>query len=43
VRFHGQLREENDVAPTNFDEVWHLVKPVDGNRGWMIAGIQQVA
>jgi len=26
-----------------FDEVWHLVKPVDGSREWAIAGIQQNA
>jgi predicted lipid-binding transport protein (Tim44 family) len=43
VRFHGQLREESAAAPAAFDEVWHLVKPIDGSRGWMIAGIQQVA
>jgi predicted lipid-binding transport protein (Tim44 family) len=43
VRFHGQLSEENGAAPAPFNEVWHLTKPVDGSRGWMIAGIQQVA
>jgi len=42
VRFHGLLREEKDAAPAPFDEVWHLVKPVDGSRGWMVAGIQQL-
>ena len=41
TRFYGMLREEDDAAPTAFDEVWHLVKPVDGSRGWMVAGIQQ--
>ena len=24
-----------------FDEVWNLVKPVDGSTGWLVAGIQQ--
>lgn len=43
VRFHGLLREENGAAPAAFNEVWHLTKPIDGSRGWMIAGIQQVA
>ncbi|GBG02264.1 membrane protein [Azospira sp. I13] len=43
VRFHGLLREEKEAAPAPFDEVWHLVKPVDGSRGWMVAGIQQLA
>lgn len=43
VRFHGLIREEKDAAPSNFDEVWNLVKPVDGSRGWQVAGIQQLA
>ncbi|MDP1651667.1 MAG: TIM44-like domain-containing protein [Rhodocyclaceae bacterium] len=43
VRFHGQLSEESGAAPAPFNEVWHLVKPIDGSRGWMIAGIQQIA
>lgn len=42
VRFHGSIREMVDGAPTPFDEVWHLVKPVDGSSGWVIAGIQQM-
>jgi len=42
VRFHGQLREEANAAPINFDEVWHLIKPVDGSEGWRVAGIQQI-
>ena len=42
VHFSGQLREEANTAPAAFAEIWHLVKPVDGNRGWMVAGIQQL-
>jgi predicted lipid-binding transport protein (Tim44 family) len=41
VRFSGQIREEANAAPEAFSEVWHLSKPVDGSRGWAIAGIQQ--
>jgi predicted lipid-binding transport protein (Tim44 family) len=41
VHFSGQLREEGG-APEAFAEIWHLVKPVDGSRGWNVAGIQQV-
>lgn len=41
VRFSGLIREQADAAPENFDEVWHLTKPVDGSLGWVIAGIQQ--
>ncbi len=40
VRFHGQIREDN-AAPEAFAEIWHLAKPIDGSRGWTIAGIQQ--
>lgn len=43
VRFHGLIREEKDAAPVAFDERWHLTKPVAGNRGWAVAGIQQSA
>ena len=41
VRFSGAIRESEAGAPEAFDEVWHLAKPVDGSRGWVIAGIQQ--
>lgn len=42
VRFNGSIREDNGT-PESFDEVWHLVKPADGSRGWQVAGIQQLA
>jgi predicted lipid-binding transport protein (Tim44 family) len=41
VRFTGQVREQAGAAATDFDEVWHLVKPKDDSRNWAIAGIQQ--
>ncbi len=41
VRFSGQLREEANAAAEAFTEIWHLVKPTDGSRGWNVAGIQQ--
>lgn len=41
VRFSGAIRESEAGAPEAFDEVWHLAKPLDGSRGWVIAGIQQ--
>ncbi|MDO9074713.1 MAG: Tim44-like domain-containing protein [Rubrivivax sp.] len=43
VRFHGQVVEEKGAAPTDFNEVWHLVKPHDDSRAWAIAGIEQMA
>jgi predicted lipid-binding transport protein (Tim44 family) len=43
VRFHGLIREEASAPAAPFDEVWHLVRPLDGSRSWAIAGIQPAA
>jgi len=43
VRFKGMTREDGRATPEPFDEVWNLVKPVDGSSGWRLAGIQQYA
>lgn len=42
VRFNGMIREEAHGSPQPFAEVWNLTKPVSGNGGWLLAGIQQV-
>ena len=42
VRFTGMLREEADTAPVAIDEIWHLTKPIHGQGGWVLAGIQQI-
>lgn len=41
VHFSGLISEEAGAAPAPFGEIWHLTKPVSGNRGWQVAGIQQ--
>ncbi len=41
VRFNGLIREEKDAAAAPFDEIWHMTKPADNSRGWVLAGIQQ--
>ena len=41
VRFVGTIREAKDAPTESFDEVWNLVKPVHGQGGWLLAGIQQ--
>jgi predicted lipid-binding transport protein (Tim44 family) len=41
VRFTGLVKEEAIAEATPFDEVWHVVKPLDDSRSWAIAGIQQ--
>lgn len=40
VRFSGLIREGSDEAQP-FAEIWHLEKPLRGNAGWMVSGIQQ--
>jgi predicted lipid-binding transport protein (Tim44 family) len=42
VRFSGSLRESPGEAPQGFEEVWNLAKPVSGQGGWQLAGIQQM-
>lgn len=42
VRFHGLIREAIDQGAEPFDELWHLVKPLDDSRDWAIAGISPV-
>ena len=42
VRFSGTVRESPGTAAAGFEEVWNLVKPVDGSSGWLLAGIQQM-
>lgn len=42
VRFYGVLRDGERHPAQSFDEVWNLVKPVDGSAGWVLAGIQQL-
>lgn len=39
VRFHGLIREEADQGAQPFDELWHLVKPLNDSGEWAIAGI----
>lgn len=43
VHFSGLIREQKDAAAAPFDEAWILSKPVDGSKGWIIAGIQQIS
>ncbi len=42
LRFHGLIREDENAAAEDFDEVWNLTKPVDGRGGWLLAGLQQL-
>ncbi len=41
VRFSGMIREEENAPVQHFNEIWVLTKPLTGNQGWLLAGIQQ--
>ena len=40
VRFEGEVRESPEAAAERFNEIWHLVKPLDDSRCWAVAGIE---
>ncbi len=42
VRFNGMVKEDEQASAEAFNEIWVLSKPVSGNGGWLLAGIQQV-
>lgn len=41
VRFSGLIREDGAAEAQPFAEIWHLEKPMRGNSGWLVSGIQQ--
>jgi len=43
VKFTGMIREAENAAAAPFAEVWNLSKPVSGQGGWLLAGIQQLS
>jgi predicted lipid-binding transport protein (Tim44 family) len=43
VRFSGVIRDSSGEPDESFDEIWHLVKPLQGNSGWLLSGIQQTS
>ena len=36
------IKEAGATNPEAFAEVWNLAKPVNGQSGWLLAGIQQL-
>ena len=42
VKFTGLIRSAPGAAAEPFAEVWNMSKPVNGNSGWVLAGIQQL-
>ena len=43
VKFTGLIKEEPAADAAPFAEVWNLSKPVSGQGGWVLAGIQQLS
>jgi predicted lipid-binding transport protein (Tim44 family) len=43
VRFSGLIKEEENAAAQPFTEIWNLSKPLSGQGGWVLAGIQQAS
>ncbi len=43
VKFSGMIKEAENASPEPFAEVWNLNKPVSGQGGWVLAGIQQLS
>lgn len=41
VKFSGRISENVGIPAEPFTEIWNLSKPVSGNGGWTLAGIQQ--
>jgi predicted lipid-binding transport protein (Tim44 family) len=42
VQFNGMIRNAPGAPPEPYVEVWNLGKPMAGNGGWVLAGIQQI-
>ncbi|MDB5838914.1 MAG: Tim44 protein [Herminiimonas sp.] len=43
VKFNGMIKESAEAPAAPFTEVWNLSKPVAGQGGWALAGIQQLS
>ncbi|MFC4929042.1 Tim44 domain-containing protein [Massilia sp. GCM10023247] len=42
VQFNGMIRTAPNAPAEPFAEVWNMEKPMAGNTGWVLAGIQQL-
>jgi predicted lipid-binding transport protein (Tim44 family) len=43
VRFSGMIKEAENAPAEPFAEIWNLSKPLNGQGGWVLAGIQQLS
>lgn len=42
VKFSGTIKEGGETTAQPFAEVWNLSKPINGQSGWLLAGIQHL-
>ncbi len=42
VKFTGTIKEGGEATAQPFAEVWNLSKAINGQSGWLLAGIQQL-
>jgi len=43
VKFSGMIKDAANAPAEPFTEIWNLSKPISGQSGWVLAGIQQLA
>lgn len=42
IKFTGMIKEDINAPAEAFAEVWNLAKPMNGQAGWLVVGIQQL-
>jgi predicted lipid-binding transport protein (Tim44 family) len=42
VEFSGRVSESLNAPAVPFTEIWHFVRPMQGDPRWLLAGIQQI-
>ncbi|MBC7490170.1 MAG: Tim44 domain-containing protein [Glaciimonas sp.] len=42
VKFSGMIKEDTTALAEPFNEIWNLTKPINGQGGWTLAGIEEV-
>jgi predicted lipid-binding transport protein (Tim44 family) len=43
IKFSGMIKESESEPAAAFAEIWNLSKPMAGQGGWLLAGVQQLS
>jgi predicted lipid-binding transport protein (Tim44 family) len=43
IKFSGMIKESDNAPALPFSEIWNLSKPMSGQGGWLLAGIEQLS